>query len=425
MQRVESNFSSLFRFPILYSTTQIMRNSFIISLIFSLFYISLVEAKPHEIAIDSTIQVDAIDIFKSIFLKNKKNRETNTFTPTKHSSFAILPSFNYSIATKFAAGANTVQTFKLNNDSITKESNIRTLSTYSQLKQFSSIISTNIWTKHNKINFLGDYRYYKFPSVTYGLGGNSSFDDANLVDYRHIRVFQVALRKVSKLFDVGIGYHLDYHWKIEEDNDDKVIITDLQKYGLSSNSTSSGLSLNLQHDSRTSSSTPMGGSYANVQYRYNVKFLGSDQNWQSLVFDLRKYARFPKESNNILAFWSYDWFTFGGNAPYFDLPSIGWDTYYNTGRGYPIGRFRGKNLVYFETEYRFGITRNGLLGAVVFCNAQSVTNYPNGGFSKIIPAGGGGLRVKLNKLNNTSLAFDYGFGIGGSRGFVFNINEVF
>jgi hypothetical protein len=45
--------------------------------------------------------------------------------------------------------------------------------------------------------------------------------------------------------------------------------------------------------------------------------------------------------------------------------------------------------------------------------------------SKIILAGGGGIRLKWNKLNNTIIAFDYGRGIGGSKGFVFNINEVF
>ena len=47
--------------------------------------------------------------------------------------------------------------------------------------------------------------------------------------------------------------------------------------------------------------------------------------------------------------------------------------YGNTGRGFIQGRFRGKNFVYGEAEYRFGITRNRLLGGVVFSNAQSVT----------------------------------------------------
>lgn len=385
----------------------------------------------HKISNDTLIyqsevkQVDVKDIVKSLFSKNEGLKKTNLEPPKKDKSFAVLPSFNYSIVTGFTFGVNTVQTFKTSFDSLTKQSNIRTFTNYSQFKQFSSIINTNIWTKGNKLNLLGDYRFYKFPSTTYGLGGNTTFDDANLVDYLHIRVYQVALRKISKGIDIGIGYHLDYHWKIKETNDDNVFLTDLQEYGLTSKSVSSGLSFNIQHDSRTNSSNPMGGNYANIQYRYNTSLLGSDQNWQSLVMDFRKYVHFPSNSNNIWAFWSYDWFTFAGKAPYFDLPSIGWDTYYNTGRGYPIGRFRSKNLIYLEGEYRFGITRNGLLGGVVFGNAQSVANYQNAGMSKIIPAAGGGIRLKWNKLTNTSIALDYGVGIGGSKGVIFNINEVF
>lgn len=386
------------------------------------------EAKPFSINQDSTIrvkQIDVKDVIKKLFSKDEDLKKTNFEPITKDNSFALLPSFNYSIVTGFAAGINTVQNFRLKHDSITRQSNIRTFSLYSQFKQFSAIVNTNIWTRGNKINFLGDYRFYKFPSITFGLGGKTTYDDANLVDYSHLRIYQVALLKISKSFDFGIGYHLDYHWNIEETNGDDIFITDFQKYGLKAKSTTSGLSFNIQHDSRTNISTPMGGSYANIQYRYNAKVLGSNQNWQSFLMDLRSYIRFPKNSNNIIAFWNYSWFTFGGKAPYLDLPSIGWDTYYNTGRGYPIGRFRGKNLVYFETEYRFGITRNGLLGGVIFGNAQSIANYPKNGMSKIIPAGGGGLRLKWNKLANTTLSFDYAVGIGNSRGFAFNVNEVF
>ena len=47
--------------------------------------------------------------------------------------------------------------------------------------------------------------------------------------------------------------------------------------------------------------------------------------------------------------------------------------YGNTGRGFTQGRFRGKNFVYGEADYRFGIARNRLLGGVAFANAQSVT----------------------------------------------------
>ncbi|WP_435354462.1 BamA/TamA family outer membrane protein [Emticicia sp. SJ17W-69] len=408
-----------------------MNKYFFHTLILNIFLLHTAKGESNSLEIDSTIhqkqvkQIDVKDIIKVIFSKDTTIKNANFKIVNKDKSFAVLPAFNYTIVTGFLFGVNTVQTFKTSADSLTKQSNIRTFTTYSQFKQFSTIINTNIWTKKNKLNVLGDYRFYKFPSTTYGLGGNTTFENANLVDYLHFRAYQVALRKISNGIDIGIGYHLDYHWKIRETNGDNIFVTDLQKYGLTANSISSGFSFNIQHDSRTNSSNPTGGSYANIQYRYNLKLLGSNQNWQSLVMDLRKYIHFPSNSKNIIAFWSYNWFTFAGNAPYFDLPSIGWDTYYNTGRGYPIGRFRGKNLVYLEGEYRFGITRNGLLGGVVFTNAQSVANYPNNGMSKIIPAFGGGIRLKWSKLTNTTIALDYGIGIGGSKGVVFNINEVF
>jgi hypothetical protein len=107
--------------------------------------------------------------------------------------------------------------------------------------------------------------------------------------------------------------------------------------------------------------------------------------------------------------------------------------YGNTGRGFIQGRFRGKNLVYGEAEYRYGITRNRLLGGVVFANAQSVTeiNYTrgkgesDGGFERVVPALGAGLRLNLNKASRTNLAIDYAWGLDGSHGLALNLGEVF
>ena len=128
----------------------------------------------------------------------------------------------------------------------------------------------------------------------------------------------------------------------------------------------------------------------------------------------------------MLAFWNLTWLSFGNQAPYLDLPSTGWDTYANMGRGYTQGRFRGRNLVYLETEYRAALLRNGLLGAVVFANMQTYSDYPDTSqFGRLLPGGGVGLRIKVNKQSNLNLAIDYGIGIGGSRGLFINLGEVF
>ncbi|HMH34305.1 MAG TPA: BamA/TamA family outer membrane protein, partial [Puia sp.] len=222
----------------------------------------------------------------------------------------------------------------------------------------------------------------------------------------------------------GVGYYLDYHWNIKEEGQPDGSESDAKKYGLPPTSTSSGPVLNLLYDNRKNSINPQGGLYANILYHPNYVFMGSDANWQSMTIDVRKYFRFPN-SRSILAFWNYDWLTLSGKPPYLDLPSTGWDNYNNTGRGYIQGRFRGENMLYLETEFRFAITRNGLFGGVLFANAQSVSNYPANDFDAIWPAAGLGLRIKVNKHSNTNIAIDYGFGLGGSRGFFVNLGEVF
>jgi hypothetical protein len=163
-----------------------------------------------------------------------------------------------------------------------------------------------------------------------------------------------------------------------------------------------------------------------MTYRPNFTWLGSDDNWQSLIIDAREYLKFPGSTRNVLAFWSYDWFTVGnGNPPYLLLPSTGWDAYSNTGRGYIQGRYRSKDMLYLESEYRFGITANGLLGGVVFANAQSFSEPSSGQFSYLIPGYGAGVRISLNKFSRTNLCVDYGWGIHGSGGFFVNLGEVF
>jgi hypothetical protein len=95
------------------------------------------------------------------------------------------------------------------------------------------------------------------------------------------------------------------------------------------------------------------------------------------------------------------------------------------GRGYIQGRFRGKNNLYLESEYRFRILDNGFLGGVVFVNAQSFSEPVTNRFEAINPGWGAGLRIKLNKFSRTNICLDYGFGLHGSGGLFANLGEVF
>jgi hypothetical protein len=80
-------------------------------------------------------------------------------------------------------------------------------------------------------------------------------------------------------------------------------------------------------------------------------------------------------------------------------------------------------MFYFETEYRYRISRNGFLGGVVFANVQRFTgNIIN--YDDLLPGYGAGLRIRLNKKSGANLCLDYGFG-NGSQGLYVNLGEVF
>ena len=82
-------------------------------------------------------------------------------------------------------------------------------------------------------------------------------------------------------------------------------------------------------------------------------------------------------------------------------------------------------MLYFEGEYRFKITHNGVLGGVAFANAESFTESSTNNFGKFLPAAGGGIRIKVNKYTRTNLSLDYGIGLNGSSGLFLNLGEVF
>jgi len=82
-------------------------------------------------------------------------------------------------------------------------------------------------------------------------------------------------------------------------------------------------------------------------------------------------------------------------------------------------------MVYAESEYRFKLTANGLLGGVVFFNAESLSADQGTHLQAIQPGYGPGLRVKLNKISKTNITIDYGFGSQGSRGLFIDVGENF
>ncbi len=368
-------------------------------------------------------QIDVIDIVLKMMHKDTGKRTDTGEVKSKKLRTSIVPAAGYTLQTDMAVlvAANTA--FYTHKDA--NQSTISTSLTYTARNQVIFPLQTNIWTKGNKYNVVIDWRYLYYPSYTFGLGGHSGIADGYIINYSTIHLHQAVLRELAEDMYAGIGYNMDYFWDIHEVNPPRNKATDFETYGYAKTEFASGFTFNFLYDNRKNSINPEQGNFVNVVYRPNLTIFGNTANWRSLVVDLRKYFMFPASTKNVLAFWSYEWFTVNGKPPYLMLPNTGGDPWSNTGRGYIQGRFRGNNMAYAEAEYRFGISRNGLLGGVVFANAQSFTEQASNNFETVAPGWGTGIRLKFNKFSRTNVALDYGFGLNGSGGLFVNIGEVF
>ena len=380
----------------------------------------------HIFSYDPNDQVDLVDIGRS-FLKGRDTKRVDTVKQKVGKlHISALPVAGYTLQTGFAGVLSSNFAFYTSEHSQANMSSVLTSITYSQYQQIIFPIQADIWTKGNKYNIITDWRYLRYPSLTYGLGGNTSADSGYNIDYGYLRLHQAILKNVAKDIYAGLGYDLDYFWNVREVDPPKGKVTDFERYGLTKTVVASGVSLHFLYDSRRNAINPEKGDYLSVNYRPNFTFLGSDNNWSSLIIDARKYIPVSITNHDVLAIWSYDWFTLGdGKPPYLLLPSTGWDAYSNTARGYIQGRYRSLNMLYLESEYRFGITPNGLIGGVLFANAQSFTEPGSEKYEYIQPGYGLGIRISLNKFSRTNLCVDYGWGSHGSGGFFVNLGEVF
>jgi len=368
-------------------------------------------------------QKDLAEVLNKFLKRNSSSASDTTLQTPGKLFFSFAPAAGYTLEGGPIAVVTINASFYTADPSLTNLSVFTLGGEYSLHNQFMVPIISNIWSKDNKFDWLGDWRYYSYPSSTYGLGANNSLSRSDATYYTYVRFYQEVLRHFSSNYYAGIGYNLDDHYKIEDyDNATDFRAYSSEYYSGATKTISSGPLIHVMYDNRKNINNPHDALFASIIYRTNFTFLGSTQNWQYLQVEIRKYIRVT--SRNVLALWSWNEFTHGP-APYFDLPANQWDTYGNTGRGYIQGFYRGTDLVYLEAEYRFVLSHNGLFGGVVFSNAGSATQWPSNKFQEVAPAEGVGLRIKFNKYSNVNLCIDYAIGLTGSRGFFFNLGEVF
>jgi len=394
--------------------------------------------------------------------EKKARKEVKKNEPPKKGDTYFTPipvlSSNPSFGIVYGLAASTSK--YMGDPTTTKLSSMSSSVAFTTLNQTLIVNKATIYLKDNSYKIDTDWRYLQSNQATYGLGSgpfsrklassgfqlndegafSSPIDEKNLLGFNWFRLYQTVSKQINDGFYLGLGYHLD----ILNNYDDGLLDIDTTtpaitsfyaynaKYGFAQDkSTLSGISLNTMYDTRDNLNTPYAGRYAQLTFRVNPDFLGSDKSSTSLWAEYRDYFDLTKDHKNMLAFWFYGSLQTSGALPYMNLPAINYDQYSTSGRGYTQGRIRGQQLLYSEIEYRkkiWGPVKNpDMIGLNFFANVSTATNKDAdiGLFDYLDPGYGAGLRIMLSPKSRTSLSIDYAKGKYGSSGIYLALNEFF
>ena len=394
-----------------------------------------------------------VDIFELIRKWRGKPPKITSDTPQERvKNLSLLPIVGYSPANGFVVGAAVSITEYLGNPKTTRLSTALLNASFTTKKQILLNLRFDLYLKENQWYVSGDNRLLFFAQPTYGLGiyglqgqsytfglngsNVSTTDSGQDMRFNYIRLYETVSRRIANHWYAGMGIMIDYDFNIKDqslklDTPNKRLTSNYvysKAYGFdTAHYSTNGLSFQVIHDSRDNPVNSYKGNYLNVAFRVNEVAFGSTQNSTMLYTEWRNYIGVSKRTpRNVLAFWYWGVMVTSGSVPYLALPAITWDTYNRSGRGYIQGRFRGENMFYAETEFRYQISKDGLFGGVLFVNATTASNPVTGQdlFNSVAPGYGLGLRIKMNMKDRTNICIDYGRG-RGSHGLYFNIQETF
>ncbi len=118
-------------------------------------------------------QLDLYDLAERIFNKNSVHREDVVVNSKGRVHVSVFPAVGYTLQTGFAGviSANAAFFTTTHNHISENISTVIASIAVTSKEQIIFPVASSIWTRDNKYNILTDWRYLKYPSETFGLGG--------------------------------------------------------------------------------------------------------------------------------------------------------------------------------------------------------------------------------------------------------------
>ena len=334
----------------------------------------------------------------------------------KGNSLVALPYAYYTPETKFAFGGGGVYSFRPSDSAPSdRPSSLRLAITYTQLNQMILALMPEIYLMKGQYFFGAFYGYYHYPSKFWGVG-NETLDSAEeQYEQNDFESNTEVQRQVRSGLYIGLRFRYQ-NMEVEDAAPNGGL-----RIGAipgSGGGTASGLGIIINHDTRDHVYQPSKGFYNQLSAVFFGGTIGSDYTFTVLNVDLRRY--FSVFGSHVIALQTYDGFI-DGDCPFQMMNLLG-GSYYM--RGYYRGRYRDRNMITFQGEYRFPIYWR--IGAVGFAGAGDVadriTTFRLDRFKYSL---GFGIRFTFDARERINARLDFGFGKGDNAGIYAMVLEAF
>ncbi len=307
----------------------------------------------------------------------------------------------YTPETKWALGGGGLYYFRPTKDkAVTRPSNISFIALYTQRKQLSFMLNPDLYLGRG-YHIQWNLKYSDFPDYFYGIGRDTPEESKELYASRLWELNLEALKQVYGALHLGFVYFFD-----------RTKLTDIEEAPLlaagdipgSGGGTVSGLGLFMTYDSRDGVFFPTKGNFHQFSAAAFNPALGSDFTFTRFYLDLRKY--FPLAKAHTLALQSRMLFH-SGEPPFWRLGMLGGEKIM---RGYYFGRYRDKNLIALQAEYRW-VPVFWRLGLAAFAGIGDVAaRIGHFNLKRMKYSYGLGLRFVFDPKQKLNIRLDFGFG---------------
>lgn len=349
--------------------------------------------------------------FTTIHLLHAQN--DSLLTGTKK-NFLIIPALFYTPETKLGYGAIAAIYFRKPFPANTKPSTLVPSVIYTQNKQFTAGLYADHYWDREKYHGTTEIMFLKYPDVLYSIGPDTPDSTLEKFTPRTFKFSLILQKQWIPKFYAGFQYEIDHTRIIERESTG--VLSKPSTEG-SRRGVRSGLGVMANYDTRDNTQYPASGGNIILSFVPFHIWLGSDYNYNRIVFDARRYYSFVK--NHIAAVQLY-FFQETGKPPFTDLALFGGQMMM---RGYRYGRYRDRGMLIAQSEYRFPVYWR--FGGVFFGSygdvAHRVSDYR---ITSLKAAYGYGIRFAFDEDEKLNLRLDFGYGKKTS-GYYISIGEAF